>query len=324
MTSNYVETMRDRAIAGLSSLYGELERVTFADFPDYGNVGDSAIALGTLAYFREAHAVVDNVYTYSSIDFTTISESPWPITINGGGNIGGLYPLLEAHRYQLMESVRGRRHVFQAPQSIHFVSDEAREKFARAFNAPGTDLAVRDNSSLETVMDLGVHPVLSPDAVHVLGRISPTVRKDAMVVELIRDDGETAIRDNTDSPFRRLDWITDDFSARWAARIRKRAKYLSLSSRVSSDARQWHDRAQRRLRRGVATLSPATVIVTDRLHAMLIGLQLGRVVIALDNSTGKLSRYANTWFSDLSPDLEFVDSISAARTRASQLMDVLQ
>ncbi len=43
-------------------------------------------------------------------------------------------------------------------------------------------------------------------------------------------------------------------------------------------------------------LSSGETIVTDRLHAMLIGLQMGRSVIAVDNNNQKLSKYADTWF----------------------------
>lgn len=61
--------------------------------------------------------------------------------------------------------------------------------------------------------------------------------------------------------------------------------------------------------RGVSVLSAGETIVTDRLHAMLIGLQMGRRVIAVDNNNHKLSAYASTWFTDLSLPLEFVGSL---------------
>jgi hypothetical protein len=48
------------------------------------------------------------------------------------------------------------------------------------------------------------------------------------------------------------------------------------------------------------------------LHAMLIGLQMGRSVIAIDNNNRKLSKYAETWFGATSPDVRFAKSFADA------------
>ncbi len=49
-------------------------------------------------------------------------------------------------------------------------------------------------------------------------------------------------------------------------------------------------------------LSRPRVIYTNRLHAMLLGLLLGREVRWFDNSYGKLGAYAETWLAN-HPDL---------------------
>lgn len=42
------------------------------------------------------------------------------------------------------------------------------------------------------------------------------------------------------------------------------------------------------------------VVITNRLHAAILGLLMGRDVVMMDNSNRKLSEYYATWFKDLS------------------------
>ena len=71
-------------------------------------------------------------------------------------------------------------------------------------------------------------------------------------------------------------------------------------------------RGERRLARGVDILARGEVIVTDRLYAMRIGTQMGRRVVALGNSTGKLSAYAAAWFDSAEAPVTFVSSFTDA------------
>jgi pyruvyl transferase EpsO len=63
------------------------------------------------------------------------------------------------------------------------------------------------------------------------------------------------------------------------------------------------------------------VIITDRLHAMLLALAMGRtVVVAGDNSYGKLRRYADTWLSDAALPLFWTQSVEEATALATELV----
>ena len=66
------------------------------------------------------------------------------------------------------------------------------------------------------------------------------------------------------------------------------------------------------MERGVRLLSPGETIVTDRLHAMLLALQMGRRVIAIDNANGKLTSYARTWFADGRAPVVFAEDLAHA------------
>ena len=46
---------------------------------------------------------------------------------------------------------------------------------------------------------------------------------------------------------------------------------------------------------GIRLFSRYEMVLTNRLHAVILGLLLGRSVIAFDNSYGKLSTYYQSW-----------------------------
>jgi pyruvyl transferase EpsO len=70
--------------------------------------------------------------------------------------------------------------------------------------------------------------------------------------------------------------------------------------------------------RGVRLLARGETIVTDRLHGVLIGLQMGRRVVAIDDAHSKIRHYAETWLSDGPADLCFArDLRDASRMTAS-------
>lgn len=58
--------------------------------------------------------------------------------------------------------------------------------------------------------------------------------------------------------------------------------------------------AQTRFERGIQTLSEGEVIATNGLHAMLLGLQLGRAIFARDVPNGKIANYHRTWLANRS------------------------
>ncbi|KAJ3077009.1 hypothetical protein HK102_005301, partial [Quaeritorhiza haematococci] len=51
------------------------------------------------------------------------------------------------------------------------------------------------------------------------------------------------------------------------------------------------DRAQTRVQAGLDILSQGQVVITDRLHALILGLLLGKPVIVMDNDYGKVGRF---------------------------------
>lgn len=298
--ATYISEMEHKLFVGLDNLHEGVTELRFSDFPDYPNVGDSAIALGQMRYWRSRQIKILSISSVHSLH-RGLATSTDPVVINGGGNLGGLYEHHENHRMWLSESLPESTLLIQLPQSVHFVDDACEERYRTRFaSRRNTRLAVRDHESLALARRYS-EAHLVPDSVHALGRIEspqPTAR----TILLARTDGESSASALTEGS---VDWLEDrSFFLRHELRGWRRI--------VSRRQASWRRRAQTRLRYGVSLLSGGETIVTDRLHAMLIGLQMGRRVVAVDNNNNKLTRYAETWFGELQPDLRWATDISDA------------
>lgn len=309
---HYVEALRQRSWDALAELHAGVEELVLTDFPDHGNIGDSAIVLGQQAYWEAAGITIRSTSSWRTIS-DDVYRSPVPVAIHGGGNFGGLYPAHGEHRYQLAERLRPDTLLIQEPQSVYFRTDEDRAEFARRMaRRERLRIGVRDARSLATLTELAGTAVLAPDSVHMLGHLpAPAPTRSHLI--LLRRDDETAL-----DPAHRaatVDWpetTTIDLVLRRLSRAVREGAFTAHASRRTP---RWFADARRRLAVGISLLAPGETIVTDRLHAMLIGLQMGRRVIAIDNANAKLTSYAETWFDGLDAPVEFAHDVPDAISR---------
>lgn len=291
--------LRDKTRQRLAELHSGVRRVRLADFPDHGNIGDSAIALGEWRFWADAGIEVLEVQSQATITSRMLASTE-PVVVHGGGNIGGLYPGSDLLRLEVASRLPRDTILMQAPQTVHFTSQSERQKFVQGFAMrPHTRIAVRDRRSAALLSEVAPSVITCPDAVHMLGSIEAPAPSSAVVV-LRRADGESrgTLRSGSD-------WPPDPWdlnASRWWANRAATVPPLRRLFQRRPDA--WMSKAERRFQRGVRFLSQGETIVTDRLHAMLIGLQMGRRVIATDNSYGKLSAYAEAWLQPFGDQLE--------------------
>jgi len=309
----YIDVMQETTRRVLQTLHRDVSELIFVDIPDHPNVGDAAIALGQMAFWRESGIEVSGIYSKGTVT-PAVFSSQTAVAIQGGGNLGGLYPAHDQLRFALAEQLPARTVLIQQPQSVHFSSVRDETEFAERFASRSeVRIAVRDNHSYATLSRLGMSPVLSPDAAHMLGAIDAEPASQRAVFLLRRDKESDETR--TPSAALGVDWRPRTLPERVGMRLRARGAFGVPPRAFNPSKSRWLIQAARRLDRGVALLSQGETIVTNRLHAMIIGLQMGRRVIAIDNNVKKLHRYAETWFtSEVSPSLLFADSLDDARS----------
>lgn len=273
------------------------------DFPDHANVGDSAIWLGTTAYFR-AHRGRGPRYL-SSIDAFSeaalrASVPEGPIFVHGGGNFGDLWPRHQEFREHLLERFPDRE-IIQLPQSIHFDDPSRAADAAKAIARHGNfRLFVRDQPSYDfAAAHFDCEIALCPDMAFFIGALDRGV-PDVDVFYLLRTDKERVVGGTAglDGYASRVDdWLVEpphSVGLRKLLRVLREVCH-GRWDRLALRAASYDTAARVRVLRGCRLLSSGRVVITDRLHAHILSLLLGIPNAVLDNSYGKLRRFLDVW-----------------------------
>ncbi|RYE09986.1 MAG: exopolysaccharide biosynthesis protein [Hyphomicrobiales bacterium] len=285
----------------------QLQETPFSllDFPDYPNVGDSAIWAGQLAWLRRS---VQSAPTYTCDHRTEVSTlerdlADGPILLSGGGNFGDLWETLQGFRENVYSHFGRHRPIMQLPQSIHFDRPESVESARSAVaRARQLTLLVRDLPSFEFAnANFDCTVALCPDMAFALGPLERIGAPQIDVLLLLRGDKEgidsSRMTQALPPGWSIEDWLDDD------RLIYPRTKLTSVLRAVAQLRVRGGDRFVRRhyrqeslianrMKRGLSQLSRARYIITDRLHVHILSTLMGIPHCFLDNSYGKISRFS--------------------------------
>ena len=301
-----IATVQESIYKTLNLLVDDKFNYAILDFPDYSNVGDSAIYLGERKVlsdiFLRPPAYVSSIRSHNNKDLNDAFEDGI-IFLHGGGNFGDLYPNHQKFREDILWN-HPHRKIIQLPQSIHFTNVSARIACARAIEKhPNFTLLVRDFESFEiATTHFNCDVQLCPDSAFALGKLIPSETPQHKALALIRNDKESSLSSSNIEAIENLkieDWLTD--APNMHSLLDRIVHRASIESRiVNRITRQGLIRifdtwAQNRLSRGVKQLSRAEFIITDRLHGHIIATLLGIPHLILDNNYGKIFSYVNAW-----------------------------
>jgi exopolysaccharide biosynthesis predicted pyruvyltransferase EpsI len=289
----------------LRPLLSGARRVALVDFPNHANVGDSAIWLGELAYLRSFDSVALG-YTCDVRSYSRAALARYlgdgVILLSGGGNLGDLWEPYQQLRERVIADFPGNR-IIQLPQSIHFQRRENLERARRVFDAhPDLTLLIRDRQSLALAASEFRTPArLCPDMAFALGPLARPCQPTADLVWLSRTDKESLRYGpvSAEHMAARVDWIsepTDLFTNlrnRFEHRLLRHPSVLRGLAPLRS--RLWERAARRRLHRGCVLLASGRTVLTDRLHGHILSVLLGIPHYLLDNTTGKVRSFYETW-----------------------------
>lgn len=306
-----IDDLQQKIDALLAPLVPADGTLALLDFPDHPNVGDSAIWLGEIAYFKRWHritpAYVCTVEKYIKADLDAAVPTG-PIFLHGGGNFGDVWPKHQLFREEIIKQYPNRA-IIQLPQSIHFSDESAITRTASVINVhPNFTLLVRDRPSYDLAKKHFTCKVeLCPDMAFCLGEQPQMKRASHPLLLLLRTDHETQTQapDAAALPTGATveDWLEEDTHIQ--RRLRKyttlRLPLLGLNA-LKRDAQReflYRNLSQDRVTRGLKQLSSARYVITDRLHAHILCLLLGIPHTVLDNNYGKIRRYSDAWTYDL-------------------------
>lgn len=322
-----VESLRTRLQETLRPLVTPLRRFALIEFPNYANVGDSAIYLGQLAALRALGlgppCFVCDVRTYDRAELARRIGPRGAILLTGGGGFGDLWPAGHALREEIIGSFPGNP-IIQLPQTIFFERAESLRRARSILNAhPNLTVLVRDRRSLEIAeTEFRAPSILCPDAAFALGPLGRPVRATRNVLWLLRTDKESATAASAIVDGVRTDWLDEPLTLlRGLSVMLDRAVRLGPLRPLARPVltRLYSPLAHQRLERGLRVLASARVVITDRLHGHILCLLMGVPHVVLDNTYGKLSTFREAWTADVD-SASWASSPAEARAIASRLV----
>lgn len=301
-------------------------RVALFDFPNYANVGDSAIWLGTIALLKsELKCRIVHVDDWGVLGrgFPTLTDSTI-VAINGGGNFGDLWLESQTLRERLVIQYPNNR-IVQFPQSIFYRDRSNFERTHQIFrNHNDIHIMVRDQESLIQAQQVhDGYSGLCPDMALYLGKLNRGTNPQVPILGLLRNDQERAASDIpvTELRIRVTDWAEETETRT----MRFMRNHPGLHVRTSSfykmlKYRLFNRMAMSRLSRGCRILSLGKVVITDRLHGHILSTLLGIPHVTLDNSYGKISSFRKTWNTG-EESCHHMKTMEEAINKASKLLD---
>jgi exopolysaccharide biosynthesis predicted pyruvyltransferase EpsI len=301
-----VERIRDILLERLRPIMAPERPVVLLDFPQQGNIGDSAIWAGEVAALKALNA-------------RRVACDPWPgrldpdrmrrtlpadtvLLLSGGGNFGDLWPNHQRHRERVLAELK-HFPVVQLPQSYHFRGTETLDRAKRLIEEHGrVTLMARDTGSFELIQQHFQAPtLLAPDMAFALGPQPRPIQPVQEILWLSREDQEAPEGTRPSSPpgvGEHVDWIDETRSS--AGRLGGIVHRLAgLGVRTPDHWRQaiGDQLARDRVDRGLRLLARGRIVVANRLHACLLSLLMGIPCFVSDTAQGKIGALLRTWMS---------------------------
>jgi pyruvyl transferase EpsO len=280
-------------------------KVVYLEYPIHANVGDLTIFLGTEHWLRRSGAHILGRWRMDNFRFPRLTPDV-VLLCHGGGNMGDLYPRIQAFREKVVAAYPSNAILF-LPQTIHYQNPAGLEASAKVLNRHANlTLLLRDSRSLTIARTHfpQCHTALVPDMAVWLHPLAETLKLgDAAsprtgTLYLLRKDMEQC--EGQDVPQLGAGWTGDwgDLLGSGKARVdfaRRAARHTRTIGADRLYAAWWHAVARSLVRSCASRFLGAETVVTSRLHGHILASLLGVSNILLDNSYGKNGAYFETW-----------------------------
>lgn len=295
----------------VSNLLADSEALALMDVPLHWNLGDSFIWHGDNLFIGLQSLPVATLRDPEQRELDTLRSSSDNVTLllHGGGNFGDWWRENADFRLKVLNELPKNRVIF-LPQSIHYREDKYIAQDREAFEKHDKlTLLLRDCPSLQFARANFPHTesLFVPDMAFMIGPLAPASDPMFDIMFLLRTDTEKSINDTHLDRAKRIArekqlsyeiWdfpvagypIPESIASRHSVMYDYRKLYPNISAQdIPKDILPLF-----RVAMGNKLLSRGSVIITDRLHASILGVLMGRPVIYVDNAYKKLS---NIWSS---------------------------
>ena len=264
--------------------------------PEHGNLGDHAIAKAETDLLTALNIPYIEVtgLTLNKLSKCLNVMNGRPILINGGGNLGTLWPDVETLIRSIILSNK-RSKILLFPSTIYYENDpegnQEKERSVTVYGShPNLTLYARERLSYELMQNLYRNVKLAPDMVLRLNECRPGSARGGCIL-CLRSDLERTMQPTEYSVLRET--VEELFKNCTTFLDMEQHRAIPISARDSALEKQFD--AFRR----------AELVITDRLHGMLFCAISGTPCIVLNSKSPKvLGCYA--WIKDL-PYIRFCD-----------------
>lgn len=265
------------------------ECVILLGTPEYGNLGDQLIAFAELCLLHDIFGTT-NVFEITENDiryrFNTIAKlinHNNLLVLQGGGNISDVWSDQEDIREKILKKFPDKR-IILMPQTVYILNEEKKQSILAKYNQ-SILLCAREIYSFKFLKNAGKNNVLlCPDITLYLWEYCIKYRKNRKRHKIgvcLRKDMESITNKNDKYVVNYLQ------SLNYEAEIFTTVKGIYISSR------------ERKLEIDaiLSYISERELIITDRLHSMIMAYLVGTPCIALSNSNKKVEG-CYKWISD--------------------------
>lgn len=276
-------------------IYKGTEKIILFQTPEYGNLGDQAIAIGIKKVLGDRYPnklILEftlNEYERNSSLIKKIISNKDIIHLVGGGNFGNLYKNIEFSRRKIISSFPENKIIIM-PQSISFTNDSDGEKEIMSnFYSKHKNLHIitRDEKSYEIGKELFKknNIYLMPDTVLYLENeyLDKMKQERKDVIFTIRKDKEKVLSDNK---------ITEIMNILEKNNIKYSIDDTTVNYGVVKETRDYE--VEKILRK----ISGAKLNITDRFHGVIFSVITNTPVIVFKSLDHKIE-YGVRWFKHL-------------------------
>nr|WP_253956503.1 polysaccharide pyruvyl transferase family protein [Pediococcus pentosaceus] len=290
------------------------------DVPTNGNIGDQAIVYATYLFLNELkpnYSILEVPYTDLNASLNTLRRNlaaDTLVILNGGGNLGDIYPSEEFNRWTTFRMLKQNKKIL-FPQSVSFKTNkEGLKMLKKSINSyeksHKLNVFLRERKSFnffkENYKNVDVN--LVPDIVFSLEnkiQVNDT-EKSLGVLTLLRDDIEKSDYD-----------LSNLFKA-----VTQKNKKLTKSDTYIPNIKINEKSREKLVLSKIEEISRYELVITDRLHGMILSYLAHTPVIVLENNNWKIKSTYQTWLKDAS----FVKLINSNPTylEAKKILEILE
>lgn len=271
--------------------YSDKSRIILMGSPEYNNLGDHAIAFATKVFIEDNIKnvkfleITENEIRYNFNKVKKAVNKNDILLLQGGGNMGDIYTDQVYIRKKIITNFKENKIIIM-PQTIHFESSEKKLP-DYYFEHKNLYIFTREEKSFEMLREIFIHDrvFIVPDIVMYLINKNEYKKREKNVNDIalcIRNDKESK-----DANFKKYS----------ESIIRElKLNYKEISTVVGLPIIK--SERKRALMNIFDEISKVKILITDRLHGMIIAAIVGTPCIILPTFNHKVT-YSYNWIKDL-------------------------